>query len=567
MKKNLLAASLALALGSMSGVASAALEVNTNGVGQINVLPYYSVQDSYNTLMTITNTDEVNGKVVKVRFRAAEWSDDALDFQIFLSPADVWTGAFGIVDGKLVLKTSDKSCTLPAALDGQEFTTIRVEGGNVDSLKEGYVEIITMADIPPKLNGADPTDAGNTANPLFTAVKHVNGIAPCGATVAGLVENSTRIARPGTVADDATAVVAAAANAQGSWMLPPSSSLTSSATVIAVNDSKAFTVPGTAITGLLADFPQVQYFRQSNTSFTFANNAAADLLTADRLFWPQQTADQEGAAYPVYQFDLPDLSTPFAPAGSAVARRNLIAQLLQKSTLATDYVIAPSIQASTDIVLSQPVRRYFYTYTEVADPAVAGVDYNRTIRGEKFDVAGEVGTPYHALTIGNKVEVGAPTFWDREEQTFVSADDIVVSPQEPGEAAKYFLEGEVSVVSIKNGEGATGALGASLTNVDWSFAQSYTSGWAKLNTVAQGIDPADLVAPYDVAGTALPLIGFTAINIFNAGAGAAGTNYGQVLPLRVSGLSRIQCESGGLRPAGACKDKGGLARLCCFCRL
>jgi len=537
MKKNLLAASLAIALGSLSGAASAALEVNTNGVGQINVLPYYSVQDSYNTLMTITNTDTENGKAVKIRFRAAEWSDDALDFQIFLSPADVWTGAFGMVDGQLVLKTSDKSCTLPASLDGQQFTTIRVEGGSVDRLKEGYVEIITMADIPPKLNGADPLDASNTANPLFTAVKHVSGVAPCGATVTGLVENSTRIARPGTVADNATAQDAAAANAQGSWLTPPTSSLTSSATVIAVQDSKAFTVPGVAIRGVPADFPEVQYFRQSNTSSNFASNAAARLLTADRLFWPEAT----GAAYPVFQFDLPDLSTPFVAAGNAEARRDEIAALLQKAAVATDYVIASSIQASTDVVLSQPVRRYFYEYAAVAAlpglPApVAGVDYNRTIRSVNYLVSGQDETPYAELTVSNKVEVGAPTFWDREEQTFVSEDDIVVSPQEPGESAKYYLEGEVSVVSIKK-RGAeadpTGAIGARLTDVDWSFSQNYTAGWAVLNTVAQENTGTPKEIAGGVLGAELPVVGFTAINIFNAGAGAAGTNYGQVLPLRV----------------------------------
>lgn len=553
MKKNLLAASLALALGSMSGVASAALEVNTNGVGQINVLPYYSVQDSYNTLMTITNTDEVNGKVVKVRFRAAEWSDDALDFQIFLSPADVWTGAFGIVDGKLVLKTSDKSCTLPAALDGQEFTAIRVNGGNVDSLKEGYVEIITMADIPPKAQAIAGTvdlptyTATTVANPLFTAVKHVNGVAPCGTTVTGLLEDSTRARANSEGVYDTVAWAAVAAGdidadtvkgLQQTWFKPATSSLTSSATVIAVNDSKAFTVPGTAIRGDVSDFAQVQYFRQSNTSTTFANNAEAVQLTADRLFWPQQTAGEEGAAYPVFQFDLPDLSTPFdleLATADAVAWRDEIATLLQKGSLATDYVIAPSIKAATDVVLSQPVRRYFYTYVEDASVTpVEGTTFNRTIRDTKYLVGGENQTPYAELTISNKVQVDAPKFWDREEQTFVSADDIVVSPQEPGEAAKYFLEGEVSVVSIKNGEGPTGAIGARLTNVDWSFTQNYTSGWAVLSAVAQ---ENSATATKQISGgtlsAELPVIGFTAINIFNAGAGAAGTNYGQVLPLRV----------------------------------
>lgn len=531
MKKNLLAASLALALGSMSGVAAAAPAVAPNGIGQINVLPYYSVQDSYNTLMTITNTDTVNGKAVKVRFRAAEWSDDALDFQIFLSPADVWTGAFGIVDGKLVLKTSDKSCSLPAALDGQEFTTVRVEGGSVDRLKEGYVEIITMADIPPTITAAD---ASSVANPLFTAVKHVNGVAPCGATLTKLGEDSALNPAGTTAPANATEAAEAKVVSQGLWMTAPvNPSLTASATIIAVADSKAFTVPGTAIASA-TDFTQKQYFRQSNglvykTGSTTAVVDDTDLadLTADRLFYAASTTVQAGAGYPTYQFDLPDLSTPFDGTSTAVLWRDAIAGDLQKGSLASDYVISPSIKASTDILLSQPVRRYFYTYSPAvtASTAVEGVDYNRTIRSTKRLVKGE--SVYAGLTPTNQVEIGAPVFYDREERTFESADDIVVSPQEPGVAAKYFLKGEVSVVSIKNGAGTTGALGGRLTNVDWSYAQDYTSGWVILDTEAKG---GSAVAP--LTNNELPLIGFTAINIFNASAGAAGTNYGQVLPLR-----------------------------------
>ncbi|WP_418647475.1 alpha/beta fold hydrolase [Thauera butanivorans] len=557
MKKNLLAASLALALGSLSGAASAALEVNTNGVGQINVLPYYSVQDSYNTLMTITNTDLENGKAVKVRFRAAEWSDDALDFQIFLSPGDVWTGAFGMDNGNLVLRTSDKSCSLPAQLDGQQFTTIRVEDRDVNRLKEGYVEILTMADIPFHLNddtstvGADGSAVTNIAadgysaaksnNPLYKAIKHAsNGVPTCDVLGTSLVANNSFESRPATPADPTTAV-----SGQWGWMVAPTSSLTSSATVIAVQDSKAFTVAGTAIRGLASDFADAEYFRQANTTVQFGGGVAVDDVTADRLFWPKGAtfATELGAGYPVYQFDMPDLSTPFDGSSTPEEWRDDVAVLLQKASLATDYVVAASIGASTDVVLSQPVRRYFYDYTLVtpADGQVKGEHYNRVINTERYLVGGQNETPYAELTPSNRVQVGAPTFFDREEQTFVSSDDIVASPQEPSVAAQFFLEGETSVVSIKNGAGTTGAVGARLTNVDWSFAQNYTAGWAVLSTVAQEngataktiADGSTLDGHDGVLGNRLPVIGFTAINIFNSGAGANGTNYGQVLPLRV----------------------------------
>ncbi|MGQ5488211.1 hypothetical protein ACUH78_05125 [Thauera sp. ZXT1-4] len=557
MKKNLLAASLALALGSMSGAASAALEVNTNGVGQINVLPYYSVQDSYNTLMTITNTDLENGKAVKVRFRAAEWSDDALDFQVFLSPGDVWTGAFGIVDGQLVLKTSDKSCSLPAQLDGQQFTTIRVEDRDIERLKEGYVEILTMADIPFHLDGdattfgadgsavtniaEDGYSASKSNNPLYKAIKHnSSGVPTCDVLGTSLVANNSVETRPATPADPTAAV-----SGQWGWMVAPTSSLTSSATVIAVQDSKAFTVAATAIREDVAgaDFLAPQYFRQANTTVQFAGGTDVTDVTADRLFWPKGTtfATELGAGYPVYQFDMPDMSTPFN-AGTPEDWRDEVATLLQKGSVATDYVVASSIGASTDIVLSQPVRRYFYDYTLVTPSAtqVKGVDYNRVINTERYLVGGLNETPYAELTASNKVQVGAPTFFDREERTFVSSDDIVASPQEPSVAAQFFLEGETSVVSIKNGAGTTGAIGARLTNVDWSFEQNYSAGWAVLSTVAQEngattktIADTEAAGHGGTLGASLPLVGFTAINIFNGAAGAAGTNYGQVLPLRV----------------------------------
>ncbi len=88
------------------------------------------------------------------------------------------------------------------------------------------------------------------------------------------------------------------------------------------------------------------------------------------------------------------------------------------------------------------------------------------------------------------------------------------------------------MVSIKKrgaADAPTEAIGARLTDVDWSFSQNYTAGWAALSTTA--VTGAAVSIPS--ASKALPVVGFTAINIFNSGAGANGTNYGQVLPLRV----------------------------------
>ena len=54
--------------------------------------------------MSIVNTDNVNGKIVKVRFRGAANSEDLLDFQVFLSPSDVWTASLTQgADGKTLI--------------------------------------------------------------------------------------------------------------------------------------------------------------------------------------------------------------------------------------------------------------------------------------------------------------------------------------------------------------------------------------------------------------------------------------------------------------------------------
>ena len=106
MKKNVLALSIAAMIGGLgfAGAASAdvvrmatstatALELAEGGVGHALVVPYFNAQNGNMTVLHVVNTDTANGKAVKVRFRGAANSDDILDFQVFMSPGDVWTGA------------------------------------------------------------------------------------------------------------------------------------------------------------------------------------------------------------------------------------------------------------------------------------------------------------------------------------------------------------------------------------------------------------------------------------------------------------------------------------------
>ncbi|MBN8283366.1 hypothetical protein [Zoogloea sp.] len=477
MKKKLLAVGVAATLGALSGVSNAAITVAQNGVGHINILPYYSVQSGNTTLISIANTDEVNGKAVKVRFRGAQFSDDVFDFQVFLSPADVWTAAVTL-DGTVArLATSDKSCTLPTSVNQQFVTARLLDANKAQGTREGYVEIINMGDIVSTANGGSAAQGA-----LFTATKHVNGVAPCTSSV---------LVGTGVEPNDLTASLSA-----------PTSGLTSFATIINVASSKAFTIPGTAL--VQSSAVPVRYARQANLT---TGTASFPLIAFDAATTADSVFNTATGNVRMYEFDLPDLSTPYGTA-NVTAQLAELQGILAKGSVVTEYATADNILAATDVVLSQPTRRYYYTWT---DTPAAGTDPLRTLA----TVAGATG-PYASLAAAtNSVVVGAPTVYDREERTVVDQSSIVISPNPQG-SATWTLIGEVSVVSINNGSAPSGALKANITAQDYTFA--YDDGLVRLSTTS--------------ANGPLPVIGFTAVNVFNSSVGASGTNYGQVLPLK-----------------------------------
>jgi hypothetical protein len=178
-----------VAAGAVSFVGSAAaVGVNADGLGEALIYPYYTGRGGNNTLLSVVNTTN-NAKAVKVRFREAKNSEDVLDFNLFLSPWDVWTGAVTKNGAGARLITNDRSCTAPAksawvdlgggayAVDFFNYAYNATDGGaaqTLDRTLEGYVEIIEMATI---------VSGTSVGGPIFTAAKHVNGVAPCGANI------------------------------------------------------------------------------------------------------------------------------------------------------------------------------------------------------------------------------------------------------------------------------------------------------------------------------------------------------------------------------------------------
>jgi hypothetical protein len=177
-KKKSLCAALA-GIGAL-GAAGAAQAVNLNpdGLGQVLIYPYYTTRNSaagnaYNSLLSVVNST-ASVKAVKVRFLEGKNSTEVLDFNLFLSPKDVWTAGVVPMAGGAGVITNDVSCTIPAIpAGGKAFVNFAYAndgaGAGLDRTTEGYVEIIEMASF------AD--DSKTAAN-----VTHVAGVPPgCGA--------------------------------------------------------------------------------------------------------------------------------------------------------------------------------------------------------------------------------------------------------------------------------------------------------------------------------------------------------------------------------------------------
>ena len=185
-KKNKLSIGVAVGLlGAMAMMTSAqAVYVNKDGTGQVLVFPYYNAQQNYVTNVNIVNSTDQT-KAVRIRFREGKNSEDVMDFNLYMSPNDVWSGSVqksGNTGGAKIV-TLDKTCTLPVSL-APSCKTGDCQPGSIDFANpnvkddadtlEGYIEVIemgvvtdpTVADGVLHHNGS-PKDCGTVSEAWF----------------------------------------------------------------------------------------------------------------------------------------------------------------------------------------------------------------------------------------------------------------------------------------------------------------------------------------------------------------------------------------------------------------
>src|SRR5699024_2241133 len=206
-------------------------------------------------------------KAVKIRFIEALNSREVLDFNIYMSPYDVWAGGItGDAGGGAKLVFSDTTCTAPYLLETkggeQPFLTAEfTDGGPTgpERTLSGYVEVMEMGN----LTGPAAAAATRTS----AAVPPPSGSAGSNAdTVCGLFQERW--------------IDGTASNGTGEWLADseldleaPSGGLFGAGAVINVAEGTMFGYNATAIDG---------FWSPGRVSHTNPQSLSPSLLDADR---------------------------------------------------------------------------------------------------------------------------------------------------------------------------------------------------------------------------------------------------------------------------------------------
>jgi len=319
MKRNSLTTAVVAGIAGVAGFAGLAnaVDLNPDGLGQVLIYPYYTVNKGQDSLFSVVNTADV-GKAVKVRFLEGYNSREVLDFNLFLSPHDVWTARVSQTadDAGAAVFTTDHSCTSPAIpAGGQPFTAAGYNGTgsnagtpipaddgpqDITRTREGYLELISMGDIVP----GSALDGDTT---------HVQNGTPDGGMPPGC---------DSVDGDAATGIVA------------PTGGLFGSGAIANVLQGTYFTYNADALDGF---------------------SAIPIYTTPESLSPSLQDANQAGApgatAYVFINGSL--LSLDYAAGVDAVSA------VFMSDTLYNEYLVNPDLGANTDWIVNFPTKRFY----------------------------------------------------------------------------------------------------------------------------------------------------------------------------------------------------------------
>ncbi len=516
------------------GSAQAAVNYNPDGLGQVLLVPYYNVNNNFQTNIHIVNTKN-ESKIVKVRFRESGNSQDVLDFNIYMSPYDVWTGVVRNVNGKANLISSDKTCTLPLNDAATSVGTLNSTGWNMNTVypdvedsdaREGYVEIIEVGVI--KANQYADTDGNGTIDntkdmEIVAGIKHGSDGNPADCSVitsawtngVGTNGNAASIDNWGTsTVTGATANYVGDANANAA-LSAPTGGLYGHAIYLNNTTGAAYVAQDTAIDGYST---VSQHYRPDDpTWFLYPSLASGNVLTTF-VVDPSGAGTLTGVTWPnTVDATLNDGDTNTPASGTNPFP---IAHVLQATAVLNDYFIDPTFDGATDWVVTFPMRKHGIfngQYTEDCDQTGPLTDTDGT-----STTAGTEGTNTCFINKDQDVAIQVQPF-DREEQQPApggfGVSPVIGSPD-------TILEREVNVLNFQSQAASVlGSADAKTINTGTSFV----TGWMRLtfNAKYQFVESqlsdntADFAIPAGTEGagtlgaahsySGVPVIGFAAL--------------------------------------------------------
>ncbi len=458
-----LAAAVAAVTAGYAGVASAQSQA-IGQLGDLGIIPYYTVQNDWVTGVHIINSSDLT-KVVKLRLRRASDSADALDFNLILSPKDEWTGFIDDSSGNIVFATDDKSCTAPIRADGR-FPMPFIFRAGAD---EGYIEVIGMGDI-------------DVRSPIGFASKHVNGVPRDCNAVASNFFAGTGPQNKGVQNYQQTHQTANATEVQA-FIAAGATCLNSSGNVIPAGPPTV----GGVCANIFSDSDntlKVSYFLRDATSGTEIGSNAVHI--ADFSNNPYMTNQEFGLfSGDVTGFDYPDLDGgPFVFTGGSPlqlrGRYNLLRSpaVLGVSSILNDWSINPALNVQTDWVVTMPGQYTMIDYVTWASSGDPLPDFDNCATADDVTVAGDQSVA--ACDFRDIPVTASLTLYDREEGEIVPEDgDLVISPAPPGTRNDLIFPYEVNVVQWTDGSQDPLLPSDYATTVDPSVLGNF--GWASLS--------------------------------------------------------------------------------------
>ncbi|HST28197.1 MAG TPA: hypothetical protein VLK26_07490 [Rudaea sp.] len=476
MNRNSLTTAVVAGIAGVVGIANMANAVNLNpdGLGQVLLYPYYTVNNHQQTLLSVVNTTS-NGKAVKVRFLEGYNSREVLDFNLFLSPFDVWTASvFKLSDGSVAgdgaaIFTKDNSCTAPTFSSGPlangagyqaflhyGYTGTASDGGPTgdDRTLEGHFEMISMADI--------------TAGTLLTDITHVNGVPAKCSAAEGLLE------------------------AGGATVIPPTGGLFGAASVVNVGQGTYYTYNADAVDGFTST-TLVSPTGSLNPSLRDVNDVGGTTATA-------------------FVFNNGALVTAVYASSNAI---DAVSALFDASNVYNQYQHAADGSTGSDWVVTFPTKR-FYVDTLYAGVAAPIIPFESRFSGTK-------------TTQGLSCDVVGLSIFDREERT-TSTPTCGFSPCPPGQPPSSICH-ETNVITF--GGAGSSILGSNLTS---NVASPYANGWLQVSftdathggNAGTGHAHASRADNNGTIFYGLPVSGFEAENFVNGSVGGVLANYSGV---------------------------------------